>query len=51
MSQLEIIAMVVKSENIESGFVQDLMIVDLLVKSGLSTLQVPEVQKLLKEME
>ena len=51
MNQLEIIAMVVKSENCESQFVQDLMIADLLVKAGLSILQMPEVQKLLEEME
>ena len=51
MSQLEIIAMVIKSENIESGFVRDLRIVQLLVESGLSYTDQPTVIKIMKEME
>ena len=50
MSQLEIIAMVVKSENIESGFVRDLRIVQLLVESGLSFTLQPEVEKIIKNL-
>ena len=50
MSQLEIIAMVIKSENIESGFVRDLRIVQLLVESGLSFTLQPEVEKIIKNL-
>ena len=50
MDQLTIIAMAVKSENIESAFVRDLKIVELLVKSGLSFTLVPDIIEIIESL-
>ena len=43
MDQLDIIALVVRDENIESAFVRDLKIVELLISSGLQITLVPDI--------
>jgi hypothetical protein len=50
MNQLEIIARIIKAENIESGFVQNLRIIQMLTDSGLSFTLQPEVEKIIKNM-
>lgn len=50
MNQLEIIARIIKAENIESGFVQNLRIIQMLTDSGLSFTLQPEVEKIIKNL-
>jgi hypothetical protein len=51
MNQLEIIARIIKAEKINSGFVQNLRIVELLIDSGLSYTLALEVEKIIENLD
>ena len=51
MNQLEIIARIIKAENINSGFVQNLRIVEMLIDSGLSYTLALEVEKIIENLD
>lgn len=51
MSQLEIIARIIKDENITSGFVKNLRIVEMLINSGLSYTLQPKVEKIMENLD